>query len=56
MSEAARLNLDTSVMVNYVYSQLPSDEGDADNRDRLQERGIPALKREAFSSILRKYP
>jgi len=25
MSEAARLNLDTSVMVNYVYSQLPSD-------------------------------
>jgi len=25
MSEAARLNLDTSVMVNYVYSQLPGD-------------------------------
>ena len=25
MSGAARLNLDTSVMVNYVYSQLPSD-------------------------------
>ncbi len=25
MSEAARLNLDTSVMLNYVYSQLPGD-------------------------------
>ena len=25
MSEASRLNLDTSVMVNYVYSQLPGD-------------------------------
>lgn len=25
MSEAIRLNLDTSVMVNYVYSQLPGD-------------------------------
>ena len=25
MSEASRLNLDTSVMVNYVYTQLPGD-------------------------------
>jgi hypothetical protein len=25
MSETSRLNLDTSVMVNYVYSQLPGD-------------------------------
>jgi len=32
MSEAARLNLDTSVMVNYVYSQLPSD---LEDRSRL---------------------
>ena len=39
MSEASRLNLDTSVMMNYVYSQLPGDIEEDRGCQRLIDDG-----------------